>query len=61
MPIDWNKLKTDWKKAANDPKKENNTDEVIEALLDALKEQIDNADLVGVDSGGDTLTNITIQ
>ncbi len=61
MAINWNELKKDMKKAANNSKVKNNTDTVIDSFVDALKKQIDKADIVGVDSRGDTLVKATIK
>lgn len=59
--ISWSTLKSDWKRILKNPQTIDNTDAVVDAMVDALKTQIDNARLTGTDSRGDTHTNVRIQ
>lgn len=55
MPINWTKLKNDWKAAMNAPSTSNNKDQVVEQMVNALKEQMDQAQVTGSTTDGATL------
>lgn len=59
MAFNWGKLKTDWKAAMNDPSTTNNKDAVVEKMVDSLKEQMDQAGLIGTTTEGATLVTPT--
>lgn len=57
MAINWTELKNDWESALNKPSTTNNVKHTVGEMIDALKKQLDNADVTGTDTRGDAIVN----